>query len=264
MKYNIIILVLIILLLVILLSDVLLSNTNLDKYTTHNSLIKKGYIISIDRSYNKRKLNITNLQSFCSNTLSVPYGVEILGIDGENIKNEQDILKKYFNSAKSLKSVNLRLGEIGVYLSHIKIYEDIVKNSYEYSIIFEDDCKIIDHEVFHSHINNAINISPKNFHLISFFLHPHQKYSSSPYYNEIFNLYKSNTWGLVCYVISLEGAKTFLKTLIPNKGAIDYGIGNQNVNNTCFVYKNYSVKLYDTKTFIGGGPARNISESEII
>jgi GR25 family glycosyltransferase involved in LPS biosynthesis len=264
MKYNIIILVLIILLLVILLSVVLLSKSNLDKYTIQQNIVKKGYIISIDRSYNKRKLNITNLQSFCNNTLSLPYGVEILGIDGENIKDEQDILKKYFNSTKSLKSVNLRLGEIGVYLSHIKIYEDIVTNSYEYCIIFEDDCKIIDHEVFHNHINNAINMCPKNFHLISFFLHPHQEYSSSPYFDKIFNLYKSNTWGLVCYVISLEGAKTFLKTLIPNNGAIDHCIGNQNINKTCFVYKNYSVKLYDTQTFIGGGAARNISESEII
>ena len=224
----------------------------------NNRTIKKGYIITIPRSYKQRKNNVDKLQVFCNN---FPFGKKILGVDGKNIKDREYIKNKYFSpNITSLDKVlfkkrnynykrNLRISEIGVFLSHIKIYEDIVKNSYDYSIIFEDDCNIINPKKFYKHINYALSKSPKDFHYISLFLHPKQKYSSSQYYNNNYNSVGTNTWGTVCYIISLEGAKYFLKNLIPIKGPIDYKIGRINKNNKNLIYKNYSVILSDQLTF---------------
>ena len=55
--------------------------------------IKKGYIITIPRSYQKRKENVHKLRKFCNN---FKFGRKILGVDGKNIRDKEYIKNKYF------------------------------------------------------------------------------------------------------------------------------------------------------------------------
>ena len=63
-------------------------------------------------------------------------------------------IKKYF-----VDNHNLTDGQIGCALSHIKIWEDAVKNNYKNILVFEDDATI-PHD-FWDKFNKAYNELPK-------------------------------------------------------------------------------------------------------
>jgi len=71
----------------------------------------------------------------------------IYGFDGQNIKNEYD-------NDKVNKFTNLRPGEIGCFISHLRIYETIVKDNIDYALIMEDDAKFCDN--FNEKLQNLI------------------------------------------------------------------------------------------------------------
>lgn len=60
-------------------------------------------------------------------------------IDGSSLSSEY--LKNYYHPklAKSTYGQTLNLGELGCFLSHLFIYQDILKKKYESAIILEDD-----------------------------------------------------------------------------------------------------------------------------
>ncbi len=80
----------------------------------------------------------------------------ITAFDGKNYENESEEEKQLYNRLSS----NLLPGEKGCFISHIMAYKDIVKNNYDFSIIFEDDCYFC--EDFINKINIIINEMPKD------------------------------------------------------------------------------------------------------
>jgi GR25 family glycosyltransferase involved in LPS biosynthesis len=67
--------------------------------------------------------------------------VEIVyGFDGKNINSEASPLERIMT--KQFR--DLRNGEIGVFISHMRIFKSIVENNYPMALIFEDDAIFCD------------------------------------------------------------------------------------------------------------------------
>ena len=109
------------------------------------TLKKPDRLNNIEENKKKLKLNIELVDAVLGDILNF-----------EDLINTGKISKDFYEEPLVVEKVRKR--EIGCYLSHLKIYELIMKNNLPgYSIIFEDDFKIIDDD-FVKTINNAINI----------------------------------------------------------------------------------------------------------
>jgi len=84
----------------------------------------------------------------------------VTAFDGKNYNNESEEEKQLYNRL----SPRLLPGEKGCFISHMMAYKDIVKNNYEFSIIFEDDCYFS--EEFSNKINMIINEMPKDTQIL--------------------------------------------------------------------------------------------------
>jgi len=83
--------------------------------------------------------------------------VEIIyGFDGKNINAEPSIQER--QSIDRFR--NLRNGEIGVFISHLRIFKTIVENHYPMALIFEDDAIFCDN--FLDKFNNILKKIPSD------------------------------------------------------------------------------------------------------
>ena len=106
------------------------------------------FYINLDDNITRNKSMLKTLHRFdFKNIVRVP-GVNTKTIEKvdeyKNIINN-DAYNKLVENNKSKQRTNhyeLTNGSIGCYLSHMNIYEHVVKNNIDYAIIFEDDCSI--------------------------------------------------------------------------------------------------------------------------
>ena len=97
-------------------------------------------------------------------TKSCPYkNVEtVYGFDAKNPLHESIEEQEMYNILKTKK---LTSGECGVWISHLRIWENIVKKGLEYAIIFEDDA--VFNPIFLEIMNNInMNTSVSNYNNI--------------------------------------------------------------------------------------------------
>jgi GR25 family glycosyltransferase involved in LPS biosynthesis len=87
------------------------------------------YVINLKRRPDRLE-NFYKTCSFPEENIKVVYG-----FDGKNYDNELETEKKIYNKLSS----NLMPGEKGCFISHIRIYKDIVAKKIPFAIIFEDD-----------------------------------------------------------------------------------------------------------------------------
>lgn len=64
------------------------------------------------------------------------------------------------------KHYQLTKGAIGCYLSHVKIWENILKNNYETVLIFEDDAKVT--KTLNREIHEQMNFVPNDWDIVLF------------------------------------------------------------------------------------------------
>jgi glycosyl transferase family 25 len=109
-----------------------------------NAYYDKIYVISIERNLHLR------LDKLKQNLKGINYEI-FLGVDGKQLSEES--INGLYNDEKAKKYLteyflyrynqiierSFFIGEIGVSLSHLKVYEDIIKNSYNKVLILEDD-----------------------------------------------------------------------------------------------------------------------------
>jgi GR25 family glycosyltransferase involved in LPS biosynthesis len=211
-KLLIILLIILIIILIWKISSISKFNTNIP-----NKNIDKIYVInlkkntdrwdSISRMAKKANVNITRFDAI--------YGKELES-------NHQDILK-YF-----VKDHKLYAGQIGCALSHIKIWEDAIKNNYKNIIIFEDDAIIP--EDFWRKFNNAYNELPKDWDML---LLGGVLLGGTIYSNNLLKPDKrSDNYGTSSMLINLKFIKNIINDLKLNK-AID------NYLRDIFYYDNY-------------------------
>ncbi|AXQ99893.1 glycosyltransferase family 25 protein [Pseudoalteromonas piscicida] len=135
---------------------------------------------------------------------------DVLGMSYCKLKNA----KQYFRP--------LTLGEIGCYLSHIKVLNKIVELELPYAFIFEDDFQL---HYDLAQIDQLVAVLPFDWDMIKLFQSEKNKrtpIASFPL-NKSLSLFVQNKVpaGTVAQLVSLEGAKKILSKSIPFGRPID-------------------------------------------
>jgi len=145
-------------------------------------------------------------------------------IDGKTIS------KNFLNFLLQNNAINKQIikkftkGTIGCYLSHMKTWTTIRNNNFNHTIILEDDFKLANN--FQEKINLVIEELPEDYDICYFFYHPYSKkyyknFNKFEIYGKKYIRRQVPTWGLVGYMVSLEGAKKLIDKCHTMSGHID-------------------------------------------
>jgi GR25 family glycosyltransferase involved in LPS biosynthesis len=214
------------------------SNIN-DKTDNTNDDIKtkidKIYVINLDK--NTDRWEYVYKQSINANIPITKFNA----VYGKELSPDDKRLKTYFTNNNKLIS-----GQIGCALSHIEIWEDVIKNNYNNVLIFEDDVVIPSN--FWELLKPFYNSLPNNWNML--LLGGTNLYGKK--YNEHllkpFN--KPGNWGLFSYLITNNTCKIILNNIKNNKLSTpidNYLINNYyyNTNYEIFFVNKYIIKVDD-------------------
>jgi len=207
-----------------------------------NNFINKTFIVNMDKDI----IRFNKVKSEC---------------DKFNIKFER--FKAYDGNLLTTKEKNKYITKfckyfcsnsiIGCGISHIKIYENIIKNNYSNTLILEDDIYFTDN--FHQILNDALTELPNNYDILylgSFGLSNIKSYYDYNNLFKIFNIFKNNTinnhqyntiykpeyaLGTYGYIISYNGCKKILNIIKKLNYHIDFTIA----------FNNNKLNIYGTK-----------------
>lgn len=145
----------------------------------------------------------------------IPY-TRFIGIDGKTLEINRYVNSNTYKQILEVEKNKYRIrhyeltrGGVGCYLSHLTLYDLLLKDSsVEYYLIFEDDAAF-DKDILQK-ITKYVNQAPKEWDLLNFGaiyekgnnIYPFRKYS---YF-----------WGLNCYMINKKGASKMLKEYYKN------------------------------------------------
>lgn len=227
------------------------------------------YLISIKRSGTYRRKNIKILKKFIKENFLKE--LKVFGYDGKGLSsNEKEIKKlkdlKILRDEENFREMihvngsprNLTDGEIGVFISHYQIWEDIKLNNIDKAIIFEDDAAC--HPYMRQELGMIFNNPPKNMNFIQFqhhFLQVEPRNNRFRKRTEDYddNLYKikGDLFGLAGYYVTNMGANKFIKNLLPIKNPVDTSVMFYLMKTgTGYVTKKPLVELMKkAKSFIG-------------
>jgi glycosyl transferase family 25 len=177
---------------------------------------------------------------------------------GNNLSSEELSLYSKHETFKS-ENRDMSLDEISTSLSHIKIYQIIVKCKYETTLIFEDDV-IIDKDLIG--ILNNLNKFPKNWQLINFLTDAKQltiKSNINLYKNYKFTKFLEKANRACSYLISYDTAKKFLREAFPIRRPADALTGRFGLNDInsygitpgVIRLKNFPTTIDHRNTFFG-------------
>ena len=206
MNKKIIILVLILLILIFSYFDFI----SFKKETfTNNSNIDKVYLINL-------KKNTDRLEKFMKSAKVANVEVERFeAIYGKELDKNHPDLHKYF-----VKNHKLNPGQIGCALSHIKIYENAIKNNYKNVIVFEDDAIIP--EKFWQRFNEAYNELPKDWDML--LLGCCTCTGNTQKNTKLIRANSKGNWCLTGYLMNINYCKKLIEKIKKNK--INQGIDN--------------------------------------
>jgi GR25 family glycosyltransferase involved in LPS biosynthesis len=122
------------------------------------------YVINLKRR-NDRLQKFYEIIPFSKENINIVYG-----FDGKNYFNESEEELMIYNNLLPGISLftgeNLLPGEKGCFISHIRIFKDIIKHNIPFAIVFEDD--IILCEDFKNKLEIIINEMPQNTQILYF------------------------------------------------------------------------------------------------
>lgn len=181
------------------------------------------FVISLSRSQDRRIAVVSQMQRL---------GIEFTfwdAVDGKSLSQEE---LKYVDLLLAEKTCGhaLSLGEVGCALSHIRLYEHMVKHGVDRAIVLEDDIHL--HGPFKALVDKAISNSRADI----IFLH-HGKAKSWPLKPNLVEGYrlaryispsKRSTRGVLStagYILTLGGARKLLSQAYPVRMPSDYLTG---------------------------------------
>ena len=216
---NIFVLIIMIIILVVL---IIFNNCKKENFVNSKNKIDKAYVINL-------KKNKDRLKRFKKNTKKANIKVERFNaVYGKDLPKEHPDIIKYF-----VKNHNLNPGEIGCALSHIKIWEDALKNNYKNIIVFEDDAIIP--KDFWYRFNEAYNELPKDWDILFLGLNwPYVRKISENISKVIFKEGTSN-FGTHAMLVNVNNIKKLLNKKINEP--IDLFIKNNNKG--CFYFSHH-------------------------
>lgn len=195
-----------------------LVSLNIEKKHSHG--FEKTYVINLDRRVDRlEKFMKTYEESDMKSTelykISAVDGSEI---DISNIPLSEiakSELKQIETTGFRSKHYQLTRGAIGCYLSHVKIWRDIIEKNYRHGLIFEDDVNLPKN--INEKITKSMKDVPEDWDIILFGFHCKDCINKK-------NYRKVNRFILLhCYAISNNCIKKILKTksLFPITQQID-------------------------------------------
>jgi GR25 family glycosyltransferase involved in LPS biosynthesis len=223
-------------------------------------IINKIFMINLERKKNIAINTLQELHSLNNNTNNIFLNIEIFNatdghkLSNDYINNNLSIKSKYTLKNPSLYDDIRSVGEIGCYLSHTKIWQEIVDNNYENCIIFEDD--VIPETDYDTILKNIDSI-PEDYDIayLGWWNRYSTKYNNKNkdwLFSNDSDLKKQNVLGLYSYIISNKGAKKLLSKAFPIDVQLDTYVSlYNNVNND---FKRYlcSTQLFKAdKTILG-------------
>ena len=151
----------------------------------------RSFMIHLSRA-TERKTLINSLKTYIGEQLEI-----VEAVDGTTLPTDFPMNCPYLKGSKRSH------GDVGCTLSHVKIFEKMINENIEYSLIYEDDCIFNEKE----RINNfSLESLPKNFDCL---LLGSLYYQESKSHSNNF-ITTTNFWGTHALVISLECAKKLL------------------------------------------------------
>ena len=196
----------------------------------------KIFVINLKKSVDRKK----HMEKVLS---ELPIKVEFVeAIDGKELSDEE-IFQVYDEACKKNLSVSLTKGEIGCFLSHIKVWKKIKKQKLKEVFIMEDDIVIKDKKAFLEILKNR-NCFPKNWEIV-LFAHGCSRYTGQGnetsflfYSFKIYKQYKLKRFlgpaaGTLGYLLNQKAVEKLLKKTSPKfKGTIDhFYTGNDRIIN---------------------------------
>lgn len=208
----------------------LIENTKINYYVIHmkNSEERKANI-----EQNKKLLN---------------QDIEIFeAIDGKSIPNKKELTQFHPELNNEFKEDHI--GEIGCYLSHFMLIKQISEDKTiinGYSVIFEDDFKILDDDLHNKVIQVITDMELRDFDIIylgNLWVNNH----GTKIKNNIYEVDKNvGLWGLHGYLIKNKNADKIVKSLLHMKLAVDNMIRMLLETNTLTVYMLFPILVDQT------------------
>ena len=198
-----------ILILIIVLIFIIIDNFCMENFTETKINDIDYYVIHMEK--NKERIpNINENQNKLNQEIKIFDAVVGKNVDLNNLAIYDINLKNNFNYTY--------IGEIGCYLSHLMLIKLINKNT-GYTVIFEDDFKILSDDL-HSDIIHNLDIIDNNFDILV--LGNLNNNHSSLYKENIYTIdYFEFLWGTHAYVINNKNAKKIYNALLNMDAAID-------------------------------------------
>jgi len=204
-------------------------------------IIDKIYIINLktrtDRIIYMEKL--MNLLEIDKNKIKLFEAIVGDDLKKEDINNILSIssLETLYNGGNNHKDIRTK-GAIGCYLSHYKIWEEIINNNYNNCLILEDDVySNIDAKEFNEYINSVPNVY--DIALLSWFnlwFDPLENTKKKTVINDYWYKYNSvNIFGAAGYLISRKGAEKLIKDAFPICYQVDAYMNILNFLNKDFI-----------------------------
>ncbi len=179
----------------------------------------------------------------------------VYGFDGTNYENELDNEKNIYNTLSS----SLMPGEKGCFISHIRIFKDMVANKIPFGMVFEDD-GIFCHD-FKNKLEHCIHEMPPSTQILYFGgrFTPDFKMQPGTFIPITENIvaHKNVDWysrdwanhdrGAYGYIISYSLAEYFIKYFESNMhldNAVDHFMVRICMNNNIPIYNTYPLLCY--------------------
>jgi len=154
-------------LIIIYLVFVILNNILLDDIETFEEIttkINKIYYINLDRRSDRNQHFLEQCYKFKFNINNI---IRFKGIDGLTYTFTKDEENMFKNADYLMSDAKPKI--MGNQLSHYYILKDMIKNNYNYIIIFQDD--VILRDDFNVHINQLLKNIPDDAEIINFGFH---------------------------------------------------------------------------------------------
>lgn len=164
-------------------------------------------MVNLSRDIIKKNDFITNNHKILEGRYSFVNAVDGQTLNLENIGYNKDKAIKYLKREMSS-------GEIGCYLSHMNIYQEVVDKNLPYALIFEDDITIIDDNFLYV----VDLVAQKHYYDICLLRYQYKKRDKikDMFYEHLDDTYdmlkiSKREWGTYGYIISNNACRKLLK-----------------------------------------------------
>jgi len=171
-------------------------------------------VINLERSEARRAEMTRQLSA-----LGLPFKI-VKAVDGKNV--DRSVLEKDYSSSESrrIHGKDLTSNRIAASLSHISVYQWMVREKVGCAVILEDDVYV--GASFKMFVSSLPSMFDDEWEIINLFSHKH----STPFGNPVFDIYRYSRFSGSCnmsaaYALKLSGAIKLLQYAYPIRFASD-------------------------------------------